>query len=72
MYNQYNNLAQYYDQIYHFKDYRKEADKIKGPIQKYKLSKARALGHVNLSWTKRPNTTRQTFQEAMGGDRGLE
>lgn len=39
----YQDLAKYYDQIYHWKDYRKETGTIKELIQKYKRSSGRSL-----------------------------
>jgi len=39
----YGALARYYDQIYHWKDYRKEARKIKKIIQRYKRSPGNSL-----------------------------
>lgn len=39
----YRNLAIYYDEIYHFKNYKREARKIKALITKYKKSKGKKL-----------------------------
>jgi len=42
----YRELAKYYDLIYSWKDYKKEADKIKNLISKYKLSPGNVLLEV--------------------------
>ena len=42
----YKNLAKYYDLIYHFKDYNKEAKEIKEIISKHKKSKGKELLEV--------------------------
>jgi SAM-dependent methyltransferase len=39
----YGQLANYYDEIYHFKDYQKEAEKIETLIQQYKKSPGNRL-----------------------------
>src|SRR5712692_2007198 len=39
----YSQLADYYDEIYHFKDYRKEAEKIETLINQYKKSSGNRL-----------------------------
>jgi dTDP-3-amino-3,4,6-trideoxy-alpha-D-glucopyranose N,N-dimethyltransferase len=39
----YNQLADYYDEIYHFKNYQKEAEKIEGLIQQHKRSSGNHL-----------------------------
>ena len=43
MYEQYSTLAKYYDQIYSWKDYQKEAVKIKKLVKRYKHSSGRDL-----------------------------
>lgn len=39
----YKELAKYYDLIYHWKNYKKETDKIKKLISRYKKSDGKAL-----------------------------
>jgi ubiquinone/menaquinone biosynthesis C-methylase UbiE len=39
----YTDLAEYYDQIYHWKDYRKEVSKLRALIRRYKRSPGNAL-----------------------------
>ena len=43
MKKQYSEFAKYYDLVYHFKDYKKEAETIKKLIKKYKKSKGKKL-----------------------------
>ncbi len=43
MNRQYHELAKYYDQVYHWKDYRKEATKIRGLIRRFKESSGNEL-----------------------------
>jgi SAM-dependent methyltransferase len=57
----YEELAQYYDQIYHWKDYRKEAGKLKALILGHKHTSGRELLDVACGTGKHLSYLRQDF-----------
>jgi len=57
----YTDLAEYYDQIYHWKDYRKEVDEIRGLIRKHKRSPGIALLDVACGTGKHLSFLRRDF-----------
>lgn len=54
-------MAKYYDQIYHWKDYRKEAIKVKRLIRRYKRSSGNTLLDVACGTGKRMSYLRKGF-----------
>lgn len=57
----YRELAKYYDKIYHWKDYRKEAKAIKGLIQDHKQSSGSDLLDVGCGTGKHLQYLRDDF-----------
>ncbi len=57
----YDRLAEYYDQIYHWKDYRKEAKKLKELIQGSKRTKVTSLLDVGCGTGKHLQYLRKDF-----------
>ncbi|MDE1854061.1 MAG: class I SAM-dependent methyltransferase [Thaumarchaeota archaeon] len=64
---QYSQLAKYYDYIYRWKDYRKEATIIRGLIRKHKRSDGRALLDVGCGTGKHLQYLRRSF-DCVGVD----
>jgi ubiquinone/menaquinone biosynthesis C-methylase UbiE len=58
----YTDLAQYYDQIYHWKDYRKEVSKIRRIIRKHKRSPGNSLLDVACGTGKHISYLRRDFR----------
>ncbi|HEV2225201.1 MAG TPA: class I SAM-dependent methyltransferase [Nitrososphaerales archaeon] len=63
----YEELAPYYDQIYHWKDYRKEVRKLKTLIRRYQLSSGKDLLDVACGTGKHLSYLRDDF-DCMGVD----
>jgi ubiquinone/menaquinone biosynthesis C-methylase UbiE len=58
----YTDLAQYYDQIYHWKDYRKEVSKVRALVRKYKHSQGTDLLDVACGTGKHLSFLRRDFR----------
>jgi ubiquinone/menaquinone biosynthesis C-methylase UbiE len=67
----YEELAQYYDQIYHWKNYRKEVRKLKTLIRTYKRSPGKDLLDVACGTGKHLSFLRREF-DCMGVDASEE
>jgi SAM-dependent methyltransferase len=67
----YGTLAPYYDYIYHWKDYSKEADKVRELVRRYKRSHGNSLLDVACGTGTHLSYLRRRF-ECVGLDKSLE